>query len=195
VIETRYEDELSTDRIVFTGAFKQRYQMYHAVLAGSLGYTYGHGRIWDLKTTDKTWQMALNDPGRLSMKTVWQLLGKFSDAELLTRTPDQTLLDGSLGTGTAEDLLVAMRGSDRRFAIVYSTNGRDIRVKAAQLATGTADAYWFSPRNGKYYNGAGTEVSGRFTTVATGTGAPITVFNPPGTAAADNDWILILRVR
>ena len=195
VIETRYEDELSTDRIVFTGAFKQRYQMYHAVLAGSLGYVYGHGRIWDLKTTDKTWQTALNDPGRLSIKTVWQLLGKFSNTELLNRTPDQTLLEGSLGSGTAEDLLVAMRGGDRRFALVYSTNGRDIRFRAAQLATGTADAYWFNPRNGRYYNGAGSRVSGRFTTAATGTGAPITVFNPPGTAAAGNDWILILRVR
>jgi hypothetical protein len=70
---------------------------------------------------------------------------------------------------------------------VYSTNGRDIRVKAAQLATGTADAYWFSPRNGRYYNTAGTEVTGRFTTVATGTSASITVFNPPGIPASGND--------
>src|SRR5687767_5610360 len=53
VMETRYEDEPSVDRIMFTGAFKQRYQMYHAVLAGSLGYAYGHGRIYDFKTTDK----------------------------------------------------------------------------------------------------------------------------------------------
>jgi hypothetical protein len=195
VIETRYEDESSTDHIVFTGAFKQRYQMYHSVLAGSLGYVYGHGRIWDFKTKDKTWQMALNDPGRLSIKTVWQLLGRFSDSELMNRVPDQTLLDGSLGSGATEDLLVAMRGGDRRFAIVYSTNGRDIRLKAAQLATGAGDAYWFSPRNGRYYNSAGAEVAGRFASIATGTGAPLAIFNPPGTAGSDNDWILIVRVR
>ena len=195
VIETRYEDELSTDRIVFTGAFKQRYQMYHAVLSGSLGYVYGHGRIWDLKTTDTTWQMALDDPGRRSIKTVWQLLGTFTDTELLNRVPDQTLLDGSTGTGTAEDLLVAMRGSDGRFALAYSTNGRDIRLKVAQLAAGTADAFWFSPRNGRFYNSAGTEVTGRFAAVTTGAGAPVALFNPPGSAAPDNDWLLILRVR
>jgi hypothetical protein len=195
ITETRYEDEYSTDRILFTGAFKQRYQMYHAVLSGSFGYVYGHGRIWDFKTTDKTWQTALNDPGRLSIKTVWQLLNRFSDTELLNRTPDQTLLDGSLGSGVSEDLLVAMRGSDSRFAIVYSTNGRDIRVKAAQLAAGTADAYWWSPRSGRYYNGSGAEIAGRFGTVATGGTAPVVGFNPPGTAAAGNDWVLILRVR
>ncbi len=195
VIETRYEDELSTDRIVFTGAFKQRYQMYHAVLAGSLGYVYGHGRIWDLKRTDKTWQRALDDPGRSSIGTIWQLLEKFTDTELLGRVPDQTLLEGSLGSGEDEDLLVAMRGHDSRYALVYSTNGRAIRFKAAQLAAGTADAFWFSPRNGKLYNGTGDQVTGRFASIPTGDDAPIAVFNPPGRPAAGNDWILILRVQ
>jgi hypothetical protein len=169
--------------------------MYHAVLAGSLGYSYGHKSIWDFRTRDKTWQMALNDPGRLSMKTVWQLFSKFSATELLNRVPDQTLLDGSRGAAATEDLLVAMRGGNARFVIGYSTNGRDIRVKAAQLAAGTADAYWFSPRNGRYYNGAGIRIDGRFATAVTGPGAPIAVFNPPGVPAPENDWILILRIR
>lgn len=195
IIETRYEGDKSTDGILFEGAFKQRYQMYHALLAGAAAYGYGHGRIWDFMTTDKTWRVALNDPGRLAMKTLWQLLGRFSDSELLNRVPDLALIDGSLGSGTREDLLVPMRGEDRRFGVIYSTNGRDIRLRASQLAPGTADAYWFSPRNGKSYNSAGTEVSGPFASLVTGTGAPIAVFNPPGVAAADNDWILIVRVR
>jgi hypothetical protein len=195
VIETRYEDELSANRIRFTGAFKQRYQMYHAVLSGSLGYVYGHGRIWDLKTTGKTWRTALNDPGRRSIETLWQLLGRFSDRDLLNRVPDQTLVDGRVGSGTSEDLLVAMRGADSRFAMAYSTNGRDIRIKAAQLAAGTADAFWFNPRNGRLHDNAGAEVTGRFATIATGAGAPIAVFNPPGAPGSGNDWLLLLRMR
>jgi regulation of enolase protein 1 (concanavalin A-like superfamily) len=195
IIETRYENDTATDRVVFTGAFKQRYQMYHSILGGSAGYSYGNGRIWDFSTSGKTWTTALNDPGRLAMKTVWQLLNKLSPSELLKRVPDQTLLDGSVGTATAEDLLVAMRGSDRRYAIVYSTNGRNIRLKAAQLATGTADAYFLSPRDGKLYNSAGARVSGKFASITTGAGAAITQFNPPGTAGSGNDWILIVRVR
>ena len=195
VIETRYEDELSTDRIVFTGAFKQRYQMYHSVLSGSLGYAYGHGRIWDLTTTAKTWRTALNDPGRLAIKTIWSLLNGFSDTQLLNRVPDRSLLDGSIGTGATEDLLVAMRGGDRRFALVYSTNGRTIRVIASKLASGRADAYWFSPRSGKFYNSAGAIVTGPFARVTTGSGAPIAVFNPPGVAGPGNDWMLKLVVR
>jgi hypothetical protein len=195
IVEPRYEDELSTDNILFVGAFKQRYQLYHALLAAAAGYAYGHDSIWEMLTTGNTWQMALNAPGRISMKPVRQLLAAFSDSELFNRVLDQTLLDGSIGGATTEDLLLAMRGSDGRFALVYSTNGRDIRLNAARLATGTADAYWFSPRTGRQYNSAGSEIAGAFAQVATGAGSPIAVFNPPGTPGPDNDWVLRLRVR
>jgi len=195
IVEARYEDELSTDNILFVGAFKQRYQLYHSLLAGSAGYAYGHHSIWQMLTTGKTWQMALDDPGRVSMKTVRQLLAAFSDSELFNRVPDQTLLDGTIGGATTEDLLLAMRGGDGRVALVYSTNGRDIRLNVARLAAGTADAYWFSPRTGRHYNSAGSEVAGAFAQVTTGPGRPIAVFNPPGAAGPDGDWVLRLRVR
>jgi len=195
LIEGRYEGEVSGDKILFTGAYKQRYQMYHAILAGSLGYAYGNGRIWNMLTTDETWKTALNDPGRVSLGMVWSLLGGFTDAQLFGRVPDQALLDGSVGTATAEDLLVAMRGGDRKFALVYSTNGRNIRVVASMLAAGTADAFWWSPRTGKFYTGGGSQTTTPFARIATGAGAPIAVFDPPGAAGTGNDWMLKLVVR
>jgi hypothetical protein len=195
LLEGRYENATAPGGVLFTGAFGQRYQLYQAVFAGSLGFAYGHKSIWDFRTTEKTWQAGLNDPGRLAMKNIRQLLARFSDAELLARVPDQTLLDGPLGAARTEDLLIAMRGGDRRFALVYSTNGRDIRLNLAKLATGTADAFWFSPRTGQLHNGAGTVVTGAFEQSVTGTGAPIKVFNPPGAPGRDNDWVLYVRVR
>lgn len=186
VLEARYEDEVATDGVLFVGAFKSRYEAFHAFFAGSLGYSYGHKSIWQMLTTDKTWRMALNDPGRLSMRYFRQFVDGLSDTTLFNRVPDQTLLDGALGSATAEDLLLALRGSDRRYAMVYSTNGRDIRLKLAMIATGTADASWFNPRTG-----ASSSV-GAFTT---GTGAPIQTFNPPGDPGPDNDWVLKLTVR
>jgi hypothetical protein len=195
VIEGRYEDATSTDYIKFVGAFKQRYQLYHSFMAGSLGFAYGHTRIWDFRTTDKTWKTALNDPGRLAMKTFWRLLNGLADAQVANRVPDQALIDGAVGSATSEDLLVSMRDTSRKLALVYSTNGRDIRLNAAKLAAGTADAYWFSPRTGRFHDNAGNVIAGPFGTVATGSGAPIKVFNPPGAAGADNDWILKVVVR
>jgi len=195
VIETRYEDTVMYDGTVFEGAWGQRYQLYQALFAGSLGYTYGHSIIWDYYETDTTWRQALNAPGRIAMQTVKAVLNGFTDAQLLTRVPDQSLLDGATGTGKTADMVLAMRGGDSRFALVYSMNGRDIRFIASKLPTGTADAYWVSPRTGQLYNGAGSVVSGAFTRITTGAGAPIVVFNPPGTAGAGNDWILRLIVR
>ena len=187
IIEPRYEDELSIDRIVFTGGFKQRYQLYQALLGGSAGYAYGHGSIWPFLTTGKTWKVALNDPGRIGMKWGRRLFEALPNAELLARVPDQSLLDGAIGSAKTEDLLVAMRGGTGRFALVYSTNGRDIRLNLAKLATGSADAFWVSPRTGTITRAAGP--------IATGVGAGITVFNPPGAPASDNDWVLKVTLR
>jgi regulation of enolase protein 1 (concanavalin A-like superfamily) len=195
IVESRYEDDYATNGVFVTGAFKQRTQLYHALLAGAAGYAYGHSRIWDFSRTDKTWQMALDDPGRRAMATVWSLLSAFSSAQLLGRVPDQGLIDGSLGSGKTEDLLVATRGGDGRFALVYSTNGRDIRLVASKLAPGTADAYWFSPRTGALVNSAGSTSSTPFARFPSGAGAPVTVLNPPGSPGPDNDWMLRVIVR
>jgi uncharacterized protein DUF4038/collagenase-like protein with putative collagen-binding domain len=197
ILEGRYEDERANDG-TRGDAFRQRYQLYQAVFAGSLGYAYGHLCIWDFlnpASTGKTWRQALNDPGRLSMRLIEQLFGGFTEAEILNRMPDQTLLDGSLGRSSTQNLLIAMRDANNRYALVYSTNGRDIRLKAARLAGTTADAFWFSPRTGLLYDNAGAAVSGAFEQFPTGAGAPIKVFNPPGIAEAGNDWILKVRVR
>jgi hypothetical protein len=187
ILEPRYEDELSTDQIVFTGGFKQRYQLYYGLLGGAAGYAYGHKSIWGFLTTDKTWKVALNDPGRSAMKFGRRLLDGLSNSELLGRVPDQSLLDGAVGSAKTEDLLVAMRGGTGRFALVYSANGRDIRLNLAKLATGTADAVWISPRTGAVTRAAGP--------IATGSGAAIAVFNPPGSPGAGNDWVLKVTLR
>jgi hypothetical protein len=187
LLEPRFEGEMSTDGILFTGAYRQRYQAYHALFAGATGYAYGHTRIWNLEKTGETWQAALSAPGRVAMKHVPALLASFSDAELIDRVPDQTLIDGSVGTARTENLLIAMRGGNARFALVYSTNGRTIRVVVSKLAAGSGDAYWFNPRTGA--------ITGPFTRVATGAGAPVAVFDPPGDPGVDNDWVLKLVVR
>ena len=196
LLEGRYEDEPASNRIMFTGAWKQRYQLYQAALSGSLGYAYGHHSIWDFLTNiPKTWRIALNDPGRTALQQIRQLLASLTDTQLFARMPDQSLLDGASGGAHTEDLLVAMRGSDRRFALVYSTNGRDIRLKASGLAAGTADAFWFSPRTGHFHTSTGALTTSPFTSFPTGASAALQILNPPGTAGADNDWVLKVVVR
>ena len=195
LLEGRYEAESVRESAASAAVFEQRYQLYHAMLAGSLGYAYGHKRIWRLSTGDESWQDALNDPGRTSMAHVRNLFAGLQDVQLLGRVPDQSLLEGATGSAERQDLIVAMRGGGGEFALVYSTNGRDIAVNLAKLATGIADAFWFNPRTGEFADGDGRQVSGAFREVSTGVGAPVAVFDPPGTADAGNDWLLKLVVR
>jgi hypothetical protein len=195
LLEGRYEAESANESVLAAGAFEQRYQLYHAMFSGSLGYAYGHKRIWRLSTGVEPWQDALNDPGRVSMTHMRKLFEGFPDAQLLRRIPDETLLDGATGTAQREDLLVAMRGGDGEFALAYSTNGRDISLNLAKLATGTADAFWLNPRTGEFADSSGRGVSGAFRQVSTGVGGSIELFDPPGSPRAGNDWVLKLVVR
>lgn len=195
VLEGRYEDEPDVQGNTSMDTFRQRYQAYHAIFSGSMGYTYGHRTIWQFSTGTDSWKADLGDPGRRSMKVLRALLDGLSNAQLLNRVPDNSLLDGDIGTARDRDLLVAMRDGEGTFAVVYSTNGRDVRLNLAKLATGTADAFWFNPRTGKLHDHGGSVVSGAFRQVPTGIGSPITEFDPPGSPQAGNDWVLKLAVR
>ncbi len=195
LLEGRYEAESTNESALSDPAFEQRYQLYHAMFAGSLGYAYGHKRIWRLTAGSEAWQEALDDPGRRSMNHLRTLLDGFADTQLLRRVPDQTLLEGDTGTARDEDLLVAMRGRDGDFALAYSTNGRAMSLNLARLATGTADAFWFNPRTGAFADGNGDALRGAFREVQTGVGASVTEFNPPGRPRVGNDWVLKLVVR
>jgi hypothetical protein len=68
--------------------------------------------------------------------------------------------------------------------MIYSANGRNIRVKMSLLAGPTMDARWFDPRAGTW-SSAGTGI-------ASGTGAAIVEFDPPGSVTNGNDYVLVL---
>ncbi len=195
LLEGRYEDEPDVHGDRSDDAFRQRYQLYHAVFSGSIGYAYGHRTIWQFTTGADSWRLALNDPGRVSMQSIRTLLEGLPNDQLLNRIPDDSLLDGDSGRARDKDLLVALRDDDGRFALVYSTNGRDIRLNLAKLATGVADTFWFNPRTGELHDAGGREVSGAFDEVFTGVGSSTAVFDPPGRPGAGNDWVLKLAVR
>jgi hypothetical protein len=189
MLEARYEGTPASDGKPFEGAYGQRFQQYHSVFSGALGFAYGHSRIFDFSEDglDKPWYAAIDDPGRTQMKNLLVLLDTLTRTQWLGRVPDQTLIDGPLGTLQGEDYIAAMRGRSGDVALVYSTNGRNIRLKLAKLRSGVADAYWFSPRT--------AALSPPFAEVNTGRGTGTATFNPPGTAGYDNDWALKLVVR
>jgi hypothetical protein len=199
-LEARYEGSGADDGTKFRSdeGWGQRYQLYHTLFAGSIGFAYGNARIYAFdKSADPalSWQGALTAPGRLQMVHVHDIVRTFTDAQLALRTPAQWLFDGPVGAITSKDYLTAMVGATSGWAMAYAMNGRDFRLRLASLRAGTADAYWFNPRNGTFADTTGAVTSRPFAQYATGPGAAIQRFNPPGVAAERNDWLLKLVVR
>jgi len=187
-----------------------RYQAYQTVLSGGFGHTYG-SENWRFPAN---WRELLQLSGSNQMKYLYVISRQiWTDKQFLQRTPDQTLIVGDQGATVGDgntagdgdgggannrtvkgksDRITAMRASDGSWAMVYTANGRDISLDLSKL-NGKMNAYWFNPRNGKWWVD-GSESENRmysFKEIKTGSGN--FKFDAPGTPAEGNDWVLLLK--
>lgn len=192
VLEGRYENYNAT-----WTAWSQRYQAYTSTFAGALGAVYGESAVCIFGSG---WQSKMTAPGATQMKHLVKLMGEWGTAEYMARIPDQSLIvsPGQVNATTVGgDLQQATRTALGVLAMVYAMNGRTITVRMSKLAPTSLRAYWYNPRTGRWYKN-GTEYGTRttsvaFATVPSGPGAPDKAFDPPGRAASENDWVLVLR--
>jgi len=193
------------------GDWQIRYQSYQTVFAGGFGITYGNMNTFhfgelEARSQKKAagaaqagWKKGLDDPGALQMQHLAYLMGLLDNDRFLDRIPDQALIEGDQGTvevgeGVRSSRIQATRGSKGDYAMVYSANGRSFRLRLSRLAAELFDAFWFNPRNGKWYAGGRESRKPRPFSRALrgGRGAPTRLFDPPGSAADGNDWLLLL---
>ncbi len=199
----RYEGSVASDgkTVVFT-PWVARFQYYQAAFAGALGIGYGRR---DTSEPDLTtdWQSNVHSEGTEQIKHLVALMNALGDDGLANRTPDQSLAVGNQGAmrgGTQaalySDRIQAMRNQERTIAYIYSADGRNITIDTTKLSGPALNAYWMNPRTGRW-NVGGVEEAAMMPfmkDVASGaTGANVT-FNPPGTAGANNDWVLVLSL-
>jgi hypothetical protein len=197
---------------VYEGAIHSwgvRYQAYQTVLMGGFGHTYGSD-IWEFKSN---WRELAALPGNKQMKYLYEVVREiWSDKEFINRIPDQALIIGDPGktygrginavtdfetkknqANEKSDRITAMRGKNGKWAMVYSANGREITLDLSLLYNGKMDAYWFNPRNGKWwvkgknYN----DLTPFRKNIKSGKGS--CTFTPPGTPGNENDWVLVLK--
>lgn len=202
--EGRYEGAIT--------AWGVRYQAYQTVLAGAFGHTYGGARLYKVLSD---WRKEMTMSGFLQMKYLYHVVrGIWTDKQFLSRIPDQDLIVGDQGNtkgdgitagdgnegqspiskinGTS-DRITAMRGSDGKWAIIYTARGKDIFLNTDRLHNGKMNAYWYSPRNGKWWShGVESDLMVPFMKkIKTGSGTVL--FNPPGDPVDENDWVLVLK--
>lgn len=190
-------------------AWGVRYQAYYSVFAGGTGHTYGSD-IWELRGD---WHKLLDLPGNLQMAHLYTIVREiWTDEEYLNRVPDQSMILGGQGKiygrgiyvvedfESKEDIdhesseyISGIRCKNGNWAMVYTPDGRDVELDLSVLAGGLRDAYWFNPRNGKWWvEGIENEKMEPFIT-ALKTGESSYLFDAPGEPEPENDWVLILK--
>jgi hypothetical protein len=165
----------------WTAADVRRYG-YWSVFAGACGYTYGNNDVMQMhKPGDKQvsygsrnyWYKSINDPGAQQMVYLKNLM---LSRPYFERAPDQSLIAG--GQGEKYDRLIATRG--KKYAFVYTCNGREMNINASKLDGDKIKASWYNPRNGE------------ITAIGTFAKSKMLKFNPPGEKKNGNDWVLII---
>lgn len=151
---------------------------YWQVLAGACGHTYVHAQVAGFPGEGGVpWTDALHHPGAEQMHLLRQLL---EARPYSSRVPDQSLLLGDTGVGTAH--CQASRGSDGldgasgSYALIYSGAGRPFTVDMTRMTGVSVVAAWFDPRSGR------TQWVGQYPVRGERT------FTPP----TEEDWVLVL---
>ena len=166
----------------WTASDVRRYA-YWSVFAGACGFTYGNNAVMQMyKPEDANpaygakeyWNEAIDDPGASQMHFLKNLM---LSKPYFERVPDQSLIAGE--NGEKYDYLVATRGKD--YAMIYTYNGRNMKINTGKIEGATISASWFDTRNG--------EVS----EIGTFKNEGVLNFDPPGEKEDGNDWVLILE--
>ena len=161
---------------VWTADDVRRYA-YWSVFAGACGFTYGNNGVMQMRYARDpklpSWEEAINDPGAGQMIHLKNLM---LSKPYFERVPDQSLLAGN---GERYDRLLATRGKD--YALIYTWNGRDMKINMGKIGGAKVNASWYDPRTGQ------TQVLGKIENKG------IKTFNPPGEVRNGNDWVLVLE--
>lgn len=156
---------------------------YWSVFAGAAGFTYGENSVMQFYTPgDKggnynvkiDWKEALNAKGATQMKYLKQLM---TERDFLSGVPAQEIIVDN--TQKRYNYILATKGNG--YAMAYTYTGRNFKVNMGKLGFKAARAFWFNPSTG-----AQTKIKlSRYTGIVS--------FDPPGSPANGNDWVLVIE--
>ncbi len=183
--EPRYEDhpiDWNPEKGWFE-AFDVRQAMYWSVLAGAAGNTYGNHNIWQMwqpgrdpiSSARTPWREALAHPGAAQVGFAKNL---FLSRPFLDLVPDTSFIVGGRQEGALH--IQSARDRDGRYVIAYVPHGSPIDVDLSALPSERVRAWWFDPRTGSS------------TGIGTFAREGVQHFDPPGSVARGNDWVLVL---
>lgn len=155
---------------------------YWSVFSGGCGFTYGNNSVMQFYKPDgipgaygarESWETALNSPGASQLTHLKNLMDRYRFYELV---PDPSLVADQ---GERYNYQPVLKG--KNVLLIYTYNGRPIKLKPDFLKNSNYKYSWYSPRSGemlpdlKPINSEGN------------------LFTPQGGMKDGNDWVLILE--
>jgi hypothetical protein len=167
-------------------AFEVRYEGFHSVLNGGMGYTYGCEGVWNF---NENWKDLLNSEGASQMLYLKKL---FESRSFSDRVPAQDMIVGAPGDWATGQKAMAGMSNDSTWAIIYFPNDTSMRsIRVGIISKEKVNAWWYNPRDGKCYTEENTATDQPFA-VYTSFDYPALEFDPPGDEGLNNDWVLVL---
>lgn len=164
------------------GAADIRRFAYWSVLAGAMGFTYGHSAVMQFHRGDaagaynnkEDWREALHHPAAGQMVHLRRLM---EDIGFTAGAPQHTWMAGQ--EGTLQNRILAFGCDD--WLLAHTATGRQMEPKPPFAQQYAVTAHWFDPVSGVY------SYIGKY--------APNTMpgFTPPERFDGSADWVLVLR--
>jgi len=157
---------------------------YWSVFSGGCGFTYGNNSVMQFYKPDgkpgaygarQAWDDAINAPGAQQMIHLKNLMQQYPFWKL---KPDNTVIAEQ---GERYNHQTALAGDN--CLLIYTWNGRSIKVDQSKWKNKVKQALWYNPRNGN--SSAANTISG----------TNYMEFDPPGMVLNGNDWVLILETK
>lgn len=165
----------------WSAADARRYA-YWSVFAGAAGHTFGENSVRQVyipaekKPASGAKGFIMERLETDGARAMTHLKALVLSRPFFERVSDQSVVAGD--EGEKYERVLVTRGKSYLFAYTYT--GRDFTLQLGALTGPKLNASWFNPRTG--------EVTAAGTVANSGT----RTFNPPGSPAPGNDWILVL---
>ncbi len=180
-LETTYPGLVILDGMKPGNEDHARRSAYWAVFAGACGHTYGHNCIWQMYApsrrsilnADQPWHEALDASSARQMGYLRKLI---ESRPFFSRRPAQSILVTDPGDGI--DHLQATRGDG--YVLVYTPDGRSFELDLTEVLAENVTTWWFDPRTGEAKR------------IREACNRKTMKFDPPGTPAVGNDWVLVV---
>lgn len=159
-------------------AWDVRMAAYHSFLGGAAAFTYGHDDMWPKTNPDPN--TGFTAEGFLDITTTFMsVVSTYHGVKGIT--PDRTIIKSGGGSSSdTQDTYLSVARTEAGDILAYASKGDTFSLDITGAGGGLLSYKWINPRTGAEEGASTVEAASNVQ------------FNPPGSPAVDNDYLLVI---